>query len=93
MLVNDHEIRAVVGISEIEKQRIMDYLQGSVYCWCNHRESDWFAARDLVGGNNHDWSNTPLIVLYEKQMDLGKSESESVEQAGKELGWILKRVL
>jgi hypothetical protein len=45
------EIREVHGISEEQKQRMMDFLQGTVSCWCKNRKNEWFAARDLLGGD------------------------------------------
>jgi len=85
MLVEKSEIRDVRGISEEQKQRIRDFLQGAVYCWCKNRKDEWFAARDLLGGDNYFWQGTPMLALYEK--------SEDVEQAGKDAGWLLKQVI
>jgi hypothetical protein len=85
MLVEKSEIRDVHGISEEQKQRILDFLQGAVYCWCKNRKEEWFAARDLLGGDNYYWQDTPMFALYEK--------SEDVEQAGKDAGWLLKMVI
>ena len=85
MLADDSEIRDVHGITDEQKQRSLDFLQGAVYSWCKNRKDEWFAARDLLGGDNYYWQGTPMIALYEK--------SEDVEQAGKDAGWLLKRVL
>ena len=85
MLKQQSEIREVHGISEEQKQRISDFLQGAVYCWCKNRKDEWFAARDLLGGDNYYWQNTPMFALYEK--------SENIEQAGKDAGWLLKKVI
>jgi hypothetical protein len=85
MLVEKSEIREVHGISEEQKQRIMDFLQGAVYCWCKNRKNEWFAVRDLLGGDNYYWQGTPMITLYEK--------SEDIKQAGKDAGWLLKKVI
>lgn len=85
MLVDKSEVREVYGISGKQKQRILDFLQGAVYCWCKNRKNEWFAARDLLGGDNYYWEGTPMIALYEK--------SEDVEQAGKDAGWLLKQVI
>jgi hypothetical protein len=85
MLLEKSEVREVHGISEEQRQRIRDFLQGAVYSWCKNRKDEWFAARDLLGGDNYYWQNTPMFALYEK--------SEDVEQAGKDAGWLLKQVI
>jgi len=85
MLVEKSEIREVHGITKEQKQKILDFLQGAVYCWCKNRRDEWFAARDLLGGDNFYWEGTPMFALYEKSKD--------VEQAGKDAGWLLKRVI
>lgn len=85
MLIPESEIREVHGITREQRQRISDFLQGAVYSWCKNRKNEWFAARDLLGGDNFYWQGTPMYALYEK--------SEDVEQAGKDAGWILKQVL
>ena len=76
-----------------EKQRIRDFLQGAVYCWCKNRQDEWFSLRILMGGENYDWNGTPLMALYEKQVKAGVSGQAAVDQAGKEGGWLLKRVI
>ena len=85
MLIGETEIRDVHGIPEEQKQRIIDFLQGAVYCWCKNRKDEWFTTRDLLGGDNYFWQGTPLFFLYKK--------TENVKQAGKEAGWLLKKVI
>jgi len=85
MLIEKSEIREVNGISKEQKQRITDFLQGAIYCWCKNRKNEWFAARDLLGGDNYYWEKTPMFALYEK--------SKNIEQAGKDAGWLLKKVI
>ncbi len=92
-LLNSSDFRTPTGLTENELELIKNFLQGSVYCWVKNRKEEVFAARDLVGGENFDWSGTPLIVLYEKHINKGKSDEEAIEDAGKDLGWILKLVL
>jgi len=75
------EIRNVTGISDQENQRIRDFLQGAVYCWCKNRNDEWFAFRDLMGGPNFDWSATPIIVLYEKHINGGKPQDQAIADA------------
>ena len=94
MITNDSTIdREVYGIDDNTMQRIKDFLQGAVYCWCKNRPNEWFAASDLVGGKNADWSNLPLNGLYQKYIDLGKPVNYAFDQSGIDLGHILKCVL
>ncbi|EKB55933.1 hypothetical protein [Bergeyella zoohelcum] len=78
-------IRDVYGISDEQKNAIMNFLQGAVYCWCKNRSDEWFSIRDLMGGDNYYWEGTPLIALWEKHKDVGA--------AGKDAGWLLKKVI
>lgn len=85
--------RDVKGISETDKLRIKDYLRGAVYSWCNNNKKNWFSARDFLGGDNYFWQGTPLLVLYEKHQKLGKVWDKCVKDAGKDAGWLLKKVI
>ncbi len=84
------KIREVSGITLEQRQRIYDFLQGAVYCWCKNRDHEWFSMRDLMGGDNYYWQRTPLYALYEKHE--GKSD-DPFKEAGKDSGWLLKRVI
>lgn len=66
IIVGNDEIREVTGIQDDDKQAIINFLQGAVYCWCKNRKNEWFSMRDLMGGDNFFWEDTPLMVLYEK---------------------------
>jgi len=89
--INSNEVlRSVTGITEVEKQRIQDFLHGSVYCWCINRENEWFSLRDLMGGGNSYWKGTPMLSLYLKHE--GKSNEPTIA-AGKDAGWLLKSVI
>ena len=91
-LIEKSEIRDVTGITDAQKQRIYDFLQGAVYCWCKNRDkSEPFSMRDLMGGENFYWEGTPLYDLYEKHENLGSLDP--VAEAGKDSGWMLKRVI
>lgn len=92
-LTTDCEIRNVYGITDIETKRIIDFLQGSVYCWCKNQPEKWFSMRDLMGGDNYYWQGTPLLVLYQKHENMGKEWQSAVAGAGKDSGWLLKRVI
>ena len=84
------ELRNVKGISEKQKEKISDFLQGAIYCWCKNRKEEWFSLRELMGGDNFYWQGTPLIPLYEKHMS---KSSSAVKDAGKDAGWLLKSVI
>jgi hypothetical protein len=87
------ELRGVLAISELEKSLIKAFMQGAIYSWVKNRKNEPFAVRDLVGGENYEWSGTPLIVLWEKQIKLGKKDSDATDDAAKDLGWLTKTVL
>jgi hypothetical protein len=94
MLNVNSELREVSGITDVEKQRISDFLQGAVYCWCKNRKAEWFSMRDLMGGDNYYWQDTPLFFLYQKHSEKARKEKElAVKDAGKDAGWILKKVI
>lgn len=92
-LIPSSEVRDVHGISLQQKMRICDYLQGAVYCWCKNRKDEWFSMRDLMGGENFQWQGTPLYALYKKQVTAGVLGQEATTGAGKDSGWLLKRVI
>lgn len=72
---------------------ICKFLQGAVYCWCKNRKDEWFSMRDLMGGDNFYWQETPLMALFEKHKALGKNDDAANKEAGKESGWLLKHVI
>jgi hypothetical protein len=80
----------VRGLLPGQKTRILDFLQGAVYCWCKNRPKEWFSLRDLMGGDNYYWPGTPLLPLYDKHVAAGSSDPIAVDRAGKEGGWLLK---
>jgi len=92
---NDSEttLRGVTGINDQERQSILDFLQGAVYCWCKNRKGEWFSLRDLMGADNYDWHGTPMLPLYLKHEDKGKDEEQAIQDAGKDGGWLLKAVI
>ena len=93
VLKNKSRINDVKGIGKEQKQSILDFLQGAVYCWCKNRKNEWFSLRDLMGGDNYFWQGTPLLALYEKHKSKGKDWESAVKDAGKDAGWLLKRVI
>ena len=93
MLTKKLTIRNISGISKTDEAKIICFLQGAIYCWCKNRAEEWFAVRDLLGGANFHWQGIPLIVLYEKHINKGKSNTRSIEDAGKDAGWLLLKTI
>ena len=87
------KIHQVHGITEKQREDVINFLQGSVYCWCKNKKNEWFAARDLIGGDNNDWSRTPLMALFEKYKNMGRSDNSAVDEAAKDAGRLLKKVI
>ena len=83
------EIRSIKGITKEEEKKIIDFLQGAVYIYTKNNKDEFFGLRDLMGGQNFDWNNTPLYPLYLKH----SNKSTAVKDAGKDAGWILKKVI
>jgi len=92
-LINKSKLRYEFGISNEDLHSIKCFIQGTVYCWIKNRKNEVFAARDLMGGENFEWYDTPLYCLYEKHINNGKNSKAAIDEAGKDLGWILKSVL
>jgi hypothetical protein len=89
----ESELRDVHGIDNNQKTLIKAYMQGAIYSWVKNRKGESFAVRDLVGGENYNWEGTPLFVLWEKQIKLGKKGDDATTDAAKDLGWLTKTVL
>jgi hypothetical protein len=87
------ELRDVKGIDDAQKELIRVFMQGAIYCWVKNRRGEPFAVRDLVGGENTDWNGTPLQVLFEKHINMGKDSDASFKAAAKDIGWIVKSLL
>ncbi len=87
------DLRDVRGIAENEKTLIKSFVQGAVYCWVKNRTGEPFAVRDLMGGENFEWRGTPLIALFDKHSNGGKSDEDAIKAAAKDLGWLVKTVL
>ena len=68
--------RSVKGITAEQRRDIFSFLQGSVYCWCKNRKDEPFTARDLLGGDNYYWQDTPMEVLYRYYLDGDNANSE-----------------
>lgn len=95
--------KQIDSISKTEMKKIQDYLQGCVYTWCNKKGKEPFCAADFVGGSNKDWKGTPPHTLFSSRLEQYRREysqeseeqivARAFDQAGIDLGWILKSVL
>jgi len=92
-LIPKSEVRNVNGITPKQKEDIINFLQGAVYCWCKNKKDEWFSMRDLMGGDNFYWEGTPLMALFGKHKTEGKDDKAAIEAAGKDSGWLLKLVI
>lgn len=95
MIIGIDSYKRVNGFSERELREMEAYLQGVVYCWCkNVGANHWFAARDLLGGENYFWGGTPMARLYEYYLGGDDhNNAYAIEEAGKAAGRLLKKVL
>jgi hypothetical protein len=93
MLNGNNSVYQVTGISPSQEQAIKDFLQGAVYTWCNVNKNKEFLFRDLMGGDNYYWQNTPLSVLYDKYNVANPNDGSVEIEAGKDAGMLLKAVL
>ncbi len=73
----------VSGICNEHIAEILAFSQGAVYVWCQVHGSAPFAARDLVGGKNWNWRNTPLQCLYDKHFNQYIAANKTPEDAHK----------
>jgi len=86
--------RAVHGIEAQQLRDITNFLQGSVYCWCKNRRGEPFAARDLLGGDNYFWQDTPMITLFDYYRNGDDANNEyAKKEAGKAAGRLLYQLL
>jgi hypothetical protein len=94
MIIDIENYQNVNRLEENEIREMCAFLQGAVYCWCKNREGEWFAARDLLGGENYFWEGTPMIRLYEYYLAGDEANNQyAVSEAGKAAGKLLKKVL
>ena len=94
MVIGLTRYKRVNGFTDEQLDLMRAFLQGAVYCWCKNRKDEWFAARDLLGGDNYYWQGTPLIQQYDYYLNGNEDNHDyAVEEAGKAAGRLLKEVL
>lgn len=93
MLINTNSTMRKISaeLTEVELALAKAYIQGAVHSHCNNCADKELSARILFGGDNRDWSKTPLQRIYEYYCNNG-SEHPAAD-AAKDVGWLLKSVL
>ncbi|WP_211276061.1 hypothetical protein [Moraxella caviae] len=80
-------------MTEEQTKLAKSFIKGAVYCWLKNRTDEPFSVRDLFGGVNTDWQDTPLHDVWHKHIKEGKSNDEAHDLARTDVGWLLKTVL
>lgn len=93
MFTTDETIHKVSGLTAAQIALAKAFLKGAVYCWLKNRPDEVFALRDLFGGENTDWTGTPLHDVWMKHKTSGKDREDAYRQAAIDAGWLLKAVL
>lgn len=93
LLDGNKTVKNIDILSDVEIQRVRDFLQGAIYCWCKNRKDFWFGLRDLMGGENFFWQGTPLYVLYSEHVKVLGNSDASITAAAMDAGLLLKKVL
>lgn len=83
----------VNGIAAVDLQQIDAFLREILDARLQSQPDEWFSLRDLLGGVNRIWDNTPMQRLYEKQIDKRLPEAKAVRLAGQEAGRLFARVI
>lgn len=92
MITGTHVQRVISArITDQEKERIMIFIQGAIYCFCKNCPGQYFSASELFGGVNFNWDNTPLGVLYDWHER--NNSSNPIDMAAKDIGWLLLDVV
>lgn len=92
MIIQHHKLKSIsANLSSSDVENIKNFVQGAFYCFCKNCPNEYFAAKDLFGGENYFWQGTPLIKLYNYHAH--KRINDAGKMAGKDIGWILLDVL
>ncbi len=85
-----YSISAKISASEISTAKT--YISDAVddFCLANGNKAS-FSVRILFGGENRDWTDTPLQCIYEYHLNAGKKDP--VRRAAIDVGHLLKGIL
>ncbi len=79
-------------ITPEEKALAMAYIQGAVHSHCGLHPQEPFSVRLLFGGDNRNWTDTPLQCVYLYHLNVCH-DKDPANEAAKDIGWLFKRVL
>ena len=90
---NADEPKCSRELDEATRKELHAFIRGAIYGWCKNCKDAgnvaFFAAVDIFGGENRDWTSTPLVALTKYY-----SESPNPQKAsGQQLGHLLKYIL
>ena len=84
--------RISAKIPRINIELAKAYIQGAVHSHCNNNANSDLSVRILFGGDNTDWENTPLQIIYDYYLYI-KNSNNPAKDAAKDVGWLFKEVL
>ena len=97
LCMNDEEISASdadVTIGEkADRGKILAFLQGAVYCWCNAKGTKEFDITSFVGDKNWNWNGTPLQPIHDYYLEKTGNKNEAYGEASRTVSNLLKNIL
>jgi hypothetical protein len=90
MIVNGNIYRNVRGLSTSDESTVIQHLQQEAR---QFPRGQWFCARDIVGGDNGDWSLTPMYPVYANRHKQHGPGPYAEDIAGKDAGKLLRKAL
>lgn len=94
MIVSESKVKVSAisaNIPAVDIEIIKIYIQGAVYSFCKNNPNSWFSVRTLFGGENTDWSNTPLNKIY--NYHIKEQSNNPLQSSAIDVGRLLKSVL
>lgn len=92
MIIGNETVRTIATSIPEEKIALAKaYIQGAVHSHCNNSPDKELSVRILFGGDNRDWTDTPLQCVYDYYCKKGAEHPG--EDAAKYIGWLFKSVL
>ena len=89
----DFPPKKVGWLTDEQEKLIKSFLQGAVYCWCQQKDCEWFFLGALVGSDDENWTNTPLIVLFDHHKSVTCDDAIAYGKAALDAGLLLMNCL